>query len=208
MSVNNVTANLGVFFAFVVVFERFTVEAYKLFIREEDQRKYFIPQQLHFLGNLINNKPARYLVGLFIVSLVLVSFYVPLIFPVNFQSILFVGLFWGAIGGLANSIGGALKDAPLEGFAPLKFWRSTVMAGLWGAIFSFFTSHPSLLLLASVGAERMTIEFYKTFIEGRAHSKLRAARDSKILFPDWDKKKIRFLILYLLTWVVFLIALL
>jgi len=203
LKVNNIDANLGVFFAFVVVFERFAVEAYKLFLREEDQSKYFIPQKLHILGKIVEKRTTRYASGIVLVLLALALFYMPFIVRFNFESAILTGFLWGAIGGFFISIGGALKDAPMEGFEPIKFWRSAFIAGMWGMIFSFFTNNYSLLVFASIGAERMTVELYKTFIVGRAHSKLKAARGGKPLFPEWDDKRKKFIIPYIATWIVF-----
>jgi len=69
----------------------------------------------------------------------------------------------GFISGLAVSIGGAIKDAPYEGFDPVKFIRSPIIgaieAPIIGKVFNYH--QPVVLFFATVGTERVTVETYK-----------------------------------------------
>jgi len=62
------------------------------------------------------------------------------------------------------SVGGAWKDAPIEGFDVKKFPRSFLV--MLGSIIllHFFTNNLLLLTMGAADLERVIIEFYKTFI--------------------------------------------
>ena len=69
----------------------------------------------------------------------------------------------GMLVGSLTAIGGAVKDAPYEGFDFSTFMRSPVLTGLWAVILGeMFPKVPVLpVALAAVGAERLTVELYK-----------------------------------------------
>ena len=69
----------------------------------------------------------------------------------------------GSSVGWLIACGGAFKDAPIEGFEWLKFFRSPVIAGVWAALVSPFTNSYLLAALAGAGYSVATIETYKTF---------------------------------------------
>ncbi len=190
--------NPGLFFLLVMAFERLYTESLKAFIREENQNKYHIIQTFHWLGNIVHSKTRRLGMGVVYISLAFLWFYLPYPFEIPLPKIL-LGLIWGTVGGLGIAICGGWKDAPIEGFEPTKFLRSPFVGALWGLVFSTFTTDYSLLLFACIGAERMTVEFYKTFIR-KTHAKFSAATP---LFPEWLEKRKRFILPYALTWAVF-----
>ncbi len=190
--------NPGLFFLFVMSFERLYTESLKLFIRDENQEKYHILQTFHWLGNVVNSKLPRLGMGVVFISLAFVWFYLPYSIDLDLPRIL-LGLIWGTVGGLGIALCGAWKDAPIEGFEPSKFLRSPMVGAVWGLFFSIFTTDYSLLLFACIGGERMTVEFYKTFIR-KKHAKFSAATP---LFPEWLEKRKRFILPYALTWTVF-----
>jgi len=72
----------------------------------------------------------------------------------------------GGIGGWLTAVGGAWKDAPIEGFQRLKFLRSPVVATVWAVVLLPFTQDIVLLAVAAGGASVATIETYKTFLAG------------------------------------------
>ena len=194
--------NLGLFFLFVMAFERLYTESLKLFVREENQDKYHILQTFHWLGKVFNGKRQRLGMGAVFVSLAFAWFYLPFSIKLDLpQAVL--GLIWGSVGGLGIAICGGWKDAPIEGFEPAKFLRSPVVGALWGLFFSIFTSDYPLLLFACIGAERMTVEFYKTFIR-KKHAKFSASTPR---FPEWLEKRKRFVPPYILTWTLFFVFL-
>ena len=194
--------NPGLFFLFVMAFERLYTESLKLFVRVENQDKYHILQTFHWLGKVVDTKLRRLGMGAIFISLAFVLFYVP--FSINLGlSQTISGLIWGTVGGLGIAICGAWKDAPIEGFEPSKFLRSPFVGALWGLFFSIFTSDYALLLFACIGGERMTVEFYKTFIR-KKHAKFSAQSPR---FPEWLEKRKRFVPPYFLTWTLFFILL-
>ena len=65
-----------------------------------------------------------------------------------------------------TAFGGAWKDAPVEGFQLAKFFRSPVVATVWGYVLLAFTSDLPALILAAGGLSVATIETYKTFLAG------------------------------------------
>ena len=190
--------NPGLFFLFVIAFERLYTESLKSFIRVENQDKYHIIQTFNWLGTTVNSKFRRLSMGVVYISLAFMWLYLPVPFDFDLPKIL-LGLIWGTVGGLGVAICGGWKDAPIEGFESTKFLRSPFVGAIWGMIFSFFTTDYSLLLFACIGAERMTVEFYKTFIL-RRHGKFSATVP---LFPEWLEKRKRFIYPYALTWAVF-----
>lgn len=203
---NLLDTNLGVVFALIVTLERLFTEFIKAFVREEKQDKYNIPSRLHILGKTVDNKSLRLLIGVAFLGLVYLFFSMPAFLRIDFGSPQLNGLFWGFFGGLLGSAsGGAWKDAPIEGFERIKFFRSPIASGIWGFIFSFFTHNYSLLLIASLGGERMIVEFYKTFIVHKVPGKFKASQPA---FPVWKEKRKKFIIPYFMTWIVFFYLLL
>lgn len=70
----------------------------------------------------------------------------------------------GALVGLATALLGAYKDTTFEEFDDLIFWRSPVIATIYGAIGAkTFPKNESKLLLAGFSStgERITVEAYK-----------------------------------------------
>ena len=194
--------NPGLFFLFVMAFERLYTESLKLFIRVENQDKYHILQTVHLLGKVVNSKLPRLGLGVCFISLAFIWFYLPYSIQLDLPEII-LGLIVGTVGGLGIAICGAWKDAPIEGFETSKFLRSPFVGAVWGLIFSNITSDYSLLIFACIGAERMTVEFYKTFIL-KKHGKFRSSIPQ---FPEWLEKRKRFIPTYLLTWVLFFVFL-
>ena len=90
----------------------------------------------------------------------------------------------GFVSGLLVAIGGAIKDAPYEGFDPVKFIRSpiigTIEAPLIGSVFK--DTHPVLLGMATIATERLTVEAYKLI---RAQSGLYVP--GKFIHGEWGK---------------------
>ena len=203
LKLNNIySPNPGLFFLFVMAFERLYTESLKLFVRVENQDKYHILQTFHWLGNVVNSRLPRLGMGVVFVALAFGWFYLPFSITLDLPQPL-LGLVWGTVGGLGIAICGAWKDAPIEGFEPSKFMRSPFVGALWGLLFSAVTSDYSLLLFACIGGERMTVELYKTFIR-RKHAKFSAPAPR---FPEWMEKRKRFIVPYLLTWALFFVLL-
>ena len=92
----------------------------------------------------------------------------------------------GATGGLLVAIGGALKDSQFEGFKPGKFIRSPIIGAMTGLIFNHLSTTRFLVVLASIGGERVGVEFYKTFLKRH----VRGIHVGKpIRYPSWLAKR-------------------
>ena len=145
-----------------------------------------MPTIFHFNGKIIKNRILRALV-----VVVLVTFFGSLFFVARFlnNSLLFLdtnshikGLFFGGLGGLLVSIGGATLDTAWEGFQIDKFFRSTYLGLYWGLILSFYTTDPSLLLYGVLGMDRFLLEFHKSFIRRLKSGKFKAEEPTN---PRW-----------------------
>lgn len=197
-------ADLVVLFGVVYVAERGLTEFYKVYWRDEDQSKYFIPMQFHVFGRVIRSRAVRLAVGLPHAALV-----VALLF-------LIAGLqaagpkvpFWvlvvsvGSIGGWVSAFGGAWKDAPIEGFEWFKFFRSPVVAALFALGISLLTHDLVLIALAAEGFTVATLETWKTFF---FPSKPRGKFAGKpIRFPRMLRLRQYFVPLYVAIWITVL----
>ncbi len=164
---------LGLFQVFFLVMgvERFLAELYKGFFRIEDQAKYFVPSRITFFGRPVSSEALRYGVGALLVLLVFASLSIDVR----------VERFWGFLltayaTGLLVSLGGAYKDAPFEGFKPLKFQRSGAVLALFSPLFYALNDPPvplGFLIYMNGGLERFAIEYYKTYIQRNMSGKFR-----------------------------------
>ncbi len=92
----------------------------------------------------------------------------------NFLIAIFIGLLAGA----HSSTWGMYKDSPHEGFTYPKYFRSIIVGGIWGLIIWLISaldlSQASgwlILFGATYGMERITLEFYKTFLREEDQTK-------------------------------------
>jgi hypothetical protein len=157
--------SLVVLFGMTYVIERAASEFYKTFLREEDQSKYFIPMQFAVRGRVVRSRRVRLLVGVGAaagaVSLLLAVLGIQRLAGPE-PGILMV-LVAGSLGGWFSAVGGAWKDAPIEGFETLKFFRSPVLSALAALLVSAFTHNLAFAALAGLGFTIATLETYKTF---------------------------------------------
>ncbi|MGH7665119.1 MAG: hypothetical protein ACRENI_12635 [Gemmatimonadaceae bacterium] len=158
-------AEAVVLFGVVYVSERALTELYKGYIREEDQSKYFIPMQFHVGGRVVHDRKIRWMVGIAWVLVALLTSAAVLWWQESGPRVhpLVIVLVVGSIGGWLTAFGGAWKDAPIEGFDLLKFFRSPVVSFLWAALIALFTSNYLFIGLAGAGYSVATWETYKTF---------------------------------------------
>jgi hypothetical protein len=160
-------------FFLVMGLERFLAEIYKGFFRTEGQDKYFVPSRITFFGRHVSSDALRYGVG---TGIVLLVFGVALVSITIERYWVFLLTAYGT--GLLVSLGGAYKDAPFEGFQPLKFQRSAmVLAGL-SPLFYFLNSPETpvtlgFLIYMNGGLERFGVEYYKTYIQRNMSGKFR-----------------------------------
>lgn len=158
-------AALFVFFGVVYVLERGATEFWKSFIRDEDQSKYFIPMQFGVFGKPIKNNAKRIAIGFAYAGVVVAAF-------LGVHALDKADLGWsrwtvvlvvGGIGGWVSALGGAWKDAPVEGFETFKFFRSPIASTLYAALVAHFTNSYLVISMAGLGFTIATIETYKTF---------------------------------------------
>ena len=69
----------------------------------------------------------------------------------------------GSVFGWISAFGGAWKDAPIEGFETLKFFRSPSIAVSWALVISQFTTSWTVMAIAAEGFTVASIETYKQF---------------------------------------------
>jgi hypothetical protein len=189
-----------VLFGVTYVLERAISEFYKTFIRSEDQSKYAIPMQFAVFGRIVQQRRVRMQVGLatVLVGAALLAGVSALQHvaepPHSWPLILAVG----SLGGWFSAIGGAWKDAPIEGFETLKFLRSPLLAAILALVLSSFTTSLPLLALASLGFTIAMLETYKTFLfPSRPRGKFAG---KPILFPAMLARRTWFVPLFAGIW--------
>lgn len=189
-----------VFFGVVYAFERLTLELWKSFLREEDQSKYFIPMQFGLRGKPIHDRRIRYGVGVAVLVVLALSVGGVAALQRAFPDLSpwVVLLTVGSLAGWLTAFGGAWKDAPVEGFETLKFFRSPVISFLWAVLLAFFTRDWILIGIGGAGYSVATIETYKTFF---FPSKPRGKFAGKpILYPVMLRRRHYFVPVYVLVW--------
>lgn len=90
------------------------------------------------------------------------------------------GAIIGFTAGLAVAIGGAIKDAPMEGFKPFTFIRSPIIGMIEGTVIQL-VAKPALPItfLATIGTERITVESWK-LIRGSVPGKFKNGEWGKV----------------------------
>lgn len=156
----------------VYALERLATEWWKTIVRVDDQSAYTIPMRLGFRGRPVDVNWIRYGVGALVLAAI-VGLGVSVHVTQAAAEHAFGGLPWwvlvatvGGLGGWATAIGGAWKDAPVEGFSFWKFLRSPAVATAWAVPLSLMTTDWVTLCLAAGGLSVFSIETYKTFWTG------------------------------------------
>ncbi len=199
-------ADLVVLFGVTYVTERALTEYYKTFLREEDQSKYTIPMQVAVLGNVVQSRTHRWLMGfgyLAAVTAVVVGLVALQRAELGLSEVAVV-LIVGSVGGWISAFGGAWKDAPVEGFETLKFFRSPAIALAYAFLLANFTTSYLFIAMGALGYTIATIETYKTFFfPSKPRGKF---ADKPVLYPEMLEKRKRFVPLYAGIWVAILVA--
>lgn len=162
---------LAQLFLLVMGLERTWSEIYKWCFRGPRHESLFtIPQQFTFFGHKVQSAPVRFVLGLGLTAAL--AFGVGIQMPITSR---FMFVLVAFCSGLGVSVGGAYKDAPFEGFQPLKFFRSSlVLVAVSPLLFHLGPQRLGFLVFTYVGIERMLIEYYKSFIVGSVPGKFRA----------------------------------
>ena len=146
--------------------ERLATELWKSFVREDDQSAYAIPMRIAVLGRPVDGRFSRYLMGFVVlVSVGVMGCTAAALQPAD-GGALWMLVLVGGIGGWLTAVGGAWKDAPVEGFSGWKFLRSPVVATAWTTMVLPFTHDWVMLTVAAAGLSVWSIETYKTFFTG------------------------------------------
>lgn len=87
-----------------------------------------------------------------------------------------LNLLAGWLAGTLCSLGGAVKDSPVEGFKARTFPRSIVISTFWGLVSAAITDDFFLAFAFAGYFERLTVEGWKI---------LRAKRPGKFVGGDW-----------------------
>lgn len=187
--------NLGVFAFSVITMERMIGEGYKGFFRRGEHAEFH--KLLHRIHIPAHIYPVKIAAGLGYVagSLWLLRWLSRRYewMTANWDGLLLPGAVLGICGGLLVAAGGALKDSQFEGFLPLKFARSPIVGAFTGMLMVHFTQTPLLVLLSTIGSERVLVECYKTFVMRR----VRGIFDGKpVLHPEWMRRRPVFAVSY------------
>jgi hypothetical protein len=186
------------------VLERGAVEFWKTFLRTEDQSKYFIPMQFAVFGRVVHSQFRRLVIGAVITTAVIAVFLtVHWTIRGDRAPTSVVAVFAiASIGGWISAFLGAWKDAPLEGFQPLKFVRSPLWAGFYGTVLAMFNTSVLVVLMGGLGFTIATLETYKTFF---FPSKPRGKFAGKpIAFPAMLGRRQFFVPIYVGIWLLML----
>jgi len=110
-------------------------------------------------------------------------------------------MLFGSVGGWVSALGGAWKDAPLEGFQLLKFFRSPTIAAVYGLAMAAFTTSWVVIAFGALGLTVATIESRKTFATSDAPGKFRGR---PVPFPEAVLFRRRFVPVFAAIWLLVL----
>ena len=152
--------------------ERLATEWWKAILREDRQDAYTIPMRLAVRGRTVDHRLNRYAAGVAILTGLLGVLTLATAAQDRLAALpLWLLVALGGVGGWLTAFGGAWKDAPIEGFETLKFFRSPVVATAWATVLVPFTTNLPVLAVAAAGWSVISIETYKTFLDGGAPGK-------------------------------------
>jgi hypothetical protein len=159
------TESMIVLLGVIYGLERLLTEFWKLFFRGHQADAFTIPMRFGVFGRPVDDPGVRYVLGVGLTMLTVAACWVVSWIQSSLpaQSHGFLVLFAG-ISGWLTAVGGAWKDAPIEGFSGWKFLRSPVVATAWAAPLSFLTDNWVLLSLSAGGFAVASIETYKAFL--------------------------------------------
>ena len=200
--------NLGVVFLSALSLERLVGEIRKGFLRKsihpEFERVFVIWKlPIYYRSFLV-----RIAIGIIItlMMLLVLIFYIKL--PDYLSSFMMnkgsLSILLGFIGGMSSAIAGAWKDSPQEGFLIKKFVRSPIAGIIGGAIIGLISNSLSMFIIASIGFERIAVEFYKTFWTKSPRGMFKGKRPKH---PEWFKKRWIFFVSYSIGVIILALAL-
>lgn len=145
--------------------ERLSTEWWKAFLREDPQSSYAIPMRVAVGGRPVDARLPRYATGAAVlVALALSAVALPPL--ARHGAPVWATVLVGGTGGWLTAVGGAWKDAPIEGFSTWKFLRSPAVATLWALVLVPVVDGWWVLAISAGGLSVLVIETYKTFLTG------------------------------------------
>jgi hypothetical protein len=197
-------AGVVLLFGLAYVLERGLVEWHKSFIRDEDQSKYFIPMAFAVQGRVVASRRARGIAGIaYATAVVLVVLGVMRLERLGLGAWpLTTALLLGSIGGWISAFGGAWKDAPKEGFQPLKFLRSPALSAVYGLAMAALTTNYAAIAFGALGFTIATIETHKKF--GNPAEAPGKFAGKPVTFPGMLHTRRRVVPLYATLWILIL----
>ena len=192
-------AGILLLFSLTYVLERAVTEWVKGFLRREDQSKYCIPMQFAVFGRPVQSHGLRFLTGLgYAASVAAAAVAVHRLGTTFHQGAWLAGAAVSAAVGSLSAVGGAWKDAPVEGFQTLKFFRSPAVAGAWGAMLSLLSGDLVAVSFGALGLTIATIETHKKF--HRPNSAPGKFSGKPMLFPELGRWRRRFIPVLVSVW--------
>lgn len=197
--------SLILLFGVTYVLERGLFEFYKVFLREEDQSKYFIPMAFAVKGRVVNSRTLRRLAGAAYLGLIAAAFVgvdalgkaaIPL--PAAVLVVLI-----GSVTGWLSAFGGAWKDAPLEGFQLLKFFRSPAIAAGFALLLALITDNYLLIAVGALGFTIASIESYKKFFS--PHKAPGKFSGKPVRYPEMYRRRRPFVAVYVVIWILLVV---
>lgn len=159
--------HLLVFIGVTYALERLLTEWWKSIVREDDQSAYAIPMRLAIHGRTIESRLHRYAAGAAVAAGLAGACWVARELQAAVPPLpIWTALVIAGAGGWLTAVGGAWKDAPIEGFSGWKFLRSPAVSTAWAFVLIGFTHDWVTLTVAAAGWSVISIETYKTFLTG------------------------------------------
>ncbi len=194
---------LVLLFGLAYATERGIVEVWKTFIRTEDQSKYFIPMQFSIRGIPVRSRGVRLAAGTVYVAMVWLCL-ATIAGLDQVHTTRGAPALVGLAVGLIIAVGGGWKDAPAEGFSPLKFMRSPIMTIAGALVLSAFTESHLIMAVGAIGYERAVAETYKTFFfPSRPRGKFAG---KPIAYPEMLHRRQYFVPAYVAIWAAVIAA--
>jgi hypothetical protein len=198
--------SLVLLFGVTYVLERGLFEFYKVFLREEDQSKYFIPMAFAVGREVVRSRTLRRLAGagyLGCLALAIVGVNALAGAAIPLPAAILVVLL-GSITGWVSAFGGAWKDAPSEGFQLLKFFRSPVIAAGYALVLATITTNYLIIAVGALGFTIATIETWKKFFSPtKAPGKFAG---KPVRHPEMFHHRRRFLPVYVTIWILLVLT--
>ncbi len=187
--------NKGLLMLLIIPPERLVAEIYKGFVRKESHPEFYrIQSRLGIRKKRLLQYLAAGALFVFYASLAYLLYLAAAAIMSSSLPLLIKGMIVGPMATTVVAFGGGIKDSQFEGFSTKKFFRSPLMGLLVGPILAQFTANPIVLLLSSIGLERILVEYYKTFFTKYTRG---VHKGKKPRFPEWFKKRRVFYITFI-----------